>query len=139
MPHPRLAVALAAAGVIVACGRIDDPRIRAKEMAAILEIKRIHIAQKQYFSEFGKFASSLAEFGPPPPDLLHTSGRFPSVDLGKREKSGYSFELAARPGGYVIRAEPVDPAGKKFYYSNQEMVIRVNTGGRASENSPEVR
>jgi hypothetical protein len=139
MPHSKPAVLLAAA-CMLACGRVDDQRNRANETAAIVTIKTIHTAQTQYFAQFGRFAATLAELGPPAsgPPSIQAADLIPA-NLTTGKKSGYSFELTTSPAGYVIRAEPVDPGPTKFYYSNQEMVIRANTGSRANENSPEVR
>src|SRR6266700_2996559 len=49
----------------VAIPKMNTQLMQAREMAAIREIGTIHQGQTQYYSQFGHFAQSLAELGPP--------------------------------------------------------------------------
>ena len=114
-----------------------------QETAAIAAIRTIHTAQVQYYSQFGKYAASLTELGPP------TSGAAgPAAadmignDLSGGLKSGYKFTVTGNPGGYVINANPeaYGSSGSRTFYSDQTMVIRQNYGQEpATPNSPEMK
>src|SRR5690242_4349573 len=49
----------------IALPKFNAARMNAQETAAISQIKTIHTAEVQYYSEFGRYASTLAELGPP--------------------------------------------------------------------------
>jgi type IV pilus assembly protein PilA len=114
-----------------------------QETAAIGAIRTLHTAQVQYYSQYGKYAASLTELGPP------TSGAAgPAAsdlignDLSGGTKSGYKFTLSGNPGGYVINANPESfgNSGSRTFYSDQSMVIRQNYGQEpATANSPEMK
>ncbi len=127
----------------IAVPKLDKARMHAQEMAAIRHIGTIHTAQAQYYSQFGRYARSLRELGPP-------SGGGPGpeaadlipADLASGEKSGYRFRLEATPTGYVIHADPVvyNSTGRRSFYSDQTLVIRENWGPEpADQNSPEIK
>ena len=64
--------------------------------------------QVQYQSQYGRYATSLAELGPPQsgqpgPAAADLIGS----DLSEGEKQGYKFTVTGTPGGYVINANPV--------------------------------
>ena len=71
-------------------------------------MQTIHTAQTQYQSQFGKFATSLLELGPPQSgqpgpqaaDLIDNN-------LASGEKSGYKYTVTGNPAGYIISAVPV--------------------------------
>ena len=124
----------------VAMPKLSKSRMFAQEMAALQAIKTIHTAETQYYSQFGKYATTLAELGPP---TTGASGPQASVlipeDLAQGEKQGYKFTLTPVPGGYVINASPVafGTSGSRTFYSDQSMVIRQNFGQEAATaNSP---
>src|SRR5260370_22426525 len=87
----------------IAVPKSNSARMNANEVAVINEIKSIHAAQAQYLSQFGRFAQTLAELGPPASggpgpqaaDLL------PSVLVGGA-KDGYIFTMLATPQGYNV-------------------------------------
>jgi len=113
------------------------------ELAALTEIGTIHQAETQYMSQFGTFATSLAQLGPPASgasgpqaaDLMQKS-------LTEGKASGYIFTLAARPTGYVVTAIPevFNSTGRRTFYSDESLVIRANnTQEPATATSPEVK
>ena len=51
--------------IMIAAPRLSRARMYSQETAAIAAIKTIHTAQVQYYSQFQKYATSLAELGPP--------------------------------------------------------------------------
>jgi type IV pilus assembly protein PilA len=129
--------------ITIALPRFSSAQRYAKETSALGAIRTIHTVQVQYYSQYGKYATSLTELGPP------TSGA-PSpaaadlIDstLAGGEKGGYKFTLSANAGGYVINAAPVafGVSGTRTFYSDQSMVVRQNFGQEpATVNSPEMK
>ena len=49
----------------VAVPKLTSARMQAQEMAAIQAIQTINTAQQQYYSQFGRYANTLQELGPP--------------------------------------------------------------------------
>src|SRR5262249_22589492 len=117
--------------VTVALPKLTNAKRFAQETAAIRAIQTIHTAQVQYSSQFGNYATSLAELAPrangaanaAAADLMDTS-------LSTGEKSGYKFTMTGNQGGYVISAIPVayGTTGSRTFYSDQSMVVRENDG-----------
>jgi prepilin-type N-terminal cleavage/methylation domain-containing protein len=126
---------------IAACERQNQDR--AGEMAVVREIQTINAAQAQYMSEFGKFAASLAELGPPGGGGSGASagGLIPGT-LASGDKDGYTFILAATPSGYTLNANPkvYNSTGRRTFYSDQSMIIHQNWSAEpASASSQELR
>ena len=129
--------------ITIALPKLSRARMYSQETAAIAAIRTLHTAQVQFNSQYGRFAASLAELGPP------TSGAAgPSAsdlignDLAGGEKSGYKFTLTGTQGGYIINANPVayNSSGSRTFFSDQSMVIHENYGPEpASANSKELR
>jgi type IV pilus assembly protein PilA len=117
----------AVCGLLILVGPVLPPRIApdrepwryANETAAVKAIQTVHTMEAQYQSEYGRYATSLAELG----DLIDSR-------LEAGEKSGYRFTLAGNQGGYAISAVPLayGPTGRRTFYSDQSMVIRYNDG-----------
>ncbi len=113
----------------VAVPKLTSARMQAQEMGAIQAIQTINTAQAQYYSQFGRYANTLQELGPP------TSGTAgPSAadlipgDLALGMKQGYNFTMTTTPGGYTINANPVTfgSTGRRTFFSDQSMVKREN-------------
>jgi type IV pilus assembly protein PilA len=85
----------------------------AERLAALRSIRELNVAQVQYFSQFGRYASSLAEWGP-------------GADLPGGEKHGYQFALSLTPAGYQVTATPVGPGhrDRRVFSSDQSLVVR---------------
>ncbi len=127
----------------VAMPKLSRARMYAQEMAAIKTITTIHTAQAQYFSQFGKFAATLTELGPPTTGQPNQSAAdLISGDLALGDKSGYKFVMQLNPTGYSINATPVayNTTGSRTFFSDQSMVIRQNYGqDPATDKSPELK
>jgi type IV pilus assembly protein PilA len=127
--------------VMVALPKFNNALKFAHEAAAIKAIQTIQTVQVQYNSQYGRFANSLAELGPPASggptaaaaDLIHS-------DLAQGETSGYKFTLNGAQGGYAITAAPVSAgSGNRTFYSDQNMAVREATAPeQASATSKEV-
>ncbi len=113
-----------------------------RETAAIKAVQTIHQVQVQYQSQFGRYATSLAELGPPASGNSGPSAAdLISNDLAGGIKQGYKFTVTGTPGGYIVNANPVNYGsdGNRTFFSDQTMVIRQNFGPEpATANSPEL-
>jgi prepilin-type N-terminal cleavage/methylation domain-containing protein len=129
--------------IMIAAPRLSRARMYAQETAAIAAIKTIHTVQVQYYSQFGRYAASLAELGPPASGAASPAAAdLIGNDLAGGEKQGYKFTLTGTQGGYIINATPVafNSSGSRTFYSDQTMVVRQNYGQEpATANSPEIK
>lgn len=128
--------------LLIAVPKYNNAIMQANEVAAIRMVGSIHTTQAQYQSQFGKYAVTLQELGPPPSgqpgpaaaDLL-------PGDLTRGKKSGFNFQMQGTPGGYTLSVTPenYNSSGRRSFYSDQSMVIRENWGPEpASASSKEV-
>ena len=127
----------------IAVPKLGSARQNATETVVIREVKTIHEGQTQYMSQFGKYATTLAELGPPASggpgpqasDLIPAS-------LASGEKDGYTFVMTATPSGYTVNANPkvYNSTGRRTFFSDQNMTIHQNWSQEpATINSPEVK
>jgi len=117
--------------ITIAVPKYNQTQMYMRETAAVKAIQTIHQMEVQYQSQYGRYATSLAELGPPQSgnpgpaaaDLIQR-------DLAEGEKTGYKFTVTPTQGGYVVQAQPINygSSGRKSYYSDQTMVIRENDG-----------
>jgi len=129
--------------ITIAVPKYQKTQIFVRETAAIAAIQTIHKMEVQYQSQYGRYATSLAELGPPAsgapsPAAADLIGN----DLANGINKGYKFTLTGTQGGYVIQANPVNFGndGNRTFYSDQSMVIRNNFGQEpATATSPELR
>jgi type IV pilus assembly protein PilA len=129
--------------VTVALPKLNNATRYAHETAAIKAIQTIHTMQVQYNSQYGRYAASLTEMGPPATGAA-TAAAADLIDggLASGEKSGYKFTMTGNQAGYVINASPVayGNTGSRTFYSDQSMVIRENDGPEpATATSKELR
>ena len=127
----------------IAVPKLSTAQMNAREMAVVREIQTVNTAQAQYMSQFGKFAATMAELGPPASggpgaaaaDLIPGS-------LASGEKDGYTFTLAATPSGYTLIVIPkvYNSTGRRTFYSDQNMIIHQNWSAEpANASSPEMK
>ena len=126
----------------IAVPQMGKQLMAAHETAVISQIKTLQQMELQYYSQFGNWATSLAQLGPPvsgsagpaAADLIPAS-------LASGHMSGYVFNVAASPTGYAITAVPetFGNSGSRTFYSDQTGVIRNNfTQEPATVNSPAI-
>ena len=127
----------------IAAPKLNTARMHTQEMAAIRQVGTLHTAQTQYFSQFGRYATSLAELGPPSGGQPGPSGAdLITGDLAQGLKTGYQFTLQGTPTGYTVTAVPVTfgSTGRRTFFSDQSLVIRENWGKEpATLTSPEIK
>jgi len=118
------------------------PRMYAAETAALKAIQTLNTAQVQYYSQFGRYARSLTELGPPAHgDANASAANLIPADLAAGEKHGYKFTLTATPQSYSIQAVPTvfGATGSRTFYTDQSLIIRENYGPQpATASSKEV-
>jgi prepilin-type N-terminal cleavage/methylation domain-containing protein len=129
--------------ITIAVPKLSRARMYSQETAAIGAIRTLHTAQVQYYSQYGKYATSLTELGPPASGAASpASADLIGNDLAGSEKSGYKFTMTGTTGGYQINANPVayNSSGSRTFFSDQSMVIHQNYGPEpATANSPEMK
>lgn len=117
--------------VTVALPKLNNATRYAHETAALKAIQTIHTMQVQYNSQYGHYATSLTEMGPPATGAANASAAdLIDSSLAAGEKSGYKFTMTGNQGGYQISAVPTayGNTGSRTFFSDQSMVIRVNDG-----------
>ncbi len=140
----ELLIVIAIILIIVAAAlpRLTKARMFAEETAAIRAVSVMHTAQTQYYSQFGRYAVSLAELGPPASGSAGPNGAdLLDRELGEGRKGGYLFNLTGNPQGYVISAQPKQfgTNGNRTFYSDQTQIIRNrNSNEPATAQDPEI-
>jgi type IV pilus assembly protein PilA len=127
----------------IAVPQMNKQLMSAHEMAAIRQITTIHQAQTQYYSQFGKYATSLAELGPPASGAAGPAAAdlIPRV-LAEGKNSGYIFAVQGTPNGYAVTAVPeaFNSSGRRTFYSDQTLEIHNNWSAEpANANSPVIK
>jgi len=115
--------------VTIAVPQYNKQMMSAHETAAIQAIQTIHAVETQYYSQFGRYAVSLAELGPPASGAAGPAAAdLISKDLTEGKKSGYVFTVSATPTGYAVSAVPeaFNSSGRRTFYSDQTLVVRNN-------------
>ena len=129
--------------ITVAVPKFQKAQIFARDMGAQKAIQTIHQTEVQYQSQYGRYANSLAELGPPASGAASPAAA-DLIDgvLAAGLKGGYKYTLTGGNGGYVITAVPESfgTSGSKTWFSDQTMVIHFNLGPEAATaSSPEVK
>src|SRR5579871_3436711 len=111
----------------IAVPQMNKQLMAAHEMAAIRQITTIHQAETQYYSQFGRYAVSLTELGPPASGNPGPAAAdlIPKV-LADGKNSGYVFAVQASPTGYAVTATPeaFNSSGRRTFFSDQTLVVR---------------
>ena len=117
--------------ITIAMPKLTNAKRFAQETAAMRAIQTIHTAEVQFNSQYGRYAVSLQELGPPASGAATAaSADLIGNDLANGTKQGYKFTVSGNNGGYVVNANPVTYGtdGSKTFFSDQTMVIRENNG-----------
>jgi type IV pilus assembly protein PilA len=127
----------------IAVPKLGNARMNASEMAVIREMQTINTMQTQYMSQFGRFATTLNELGPPASGTAgpQAADLIPS-SLSSGDKDGYTFTLSGTPTGYTVTATPkvFNTNGRRTFYSDQNMIIHQNWSAEpANASSPELK
>ena len=129
----------------IALPQMGKARMSAQEMAAVAEVGTINKAEVQYYSQFGQYATSLSQLGPPAASGAAEgpqSAGLVQASLASGASGGYNFTLTQSPQGYTLSAVPkvFGSTGRRTFYSDQSGVTHQNWGqDPASVNSPELK
>jgi prepilin-type N-terminal cleavage/methylation domain-containing protein len=126
----------------IAAPKFKQALTLSQQTAAIAAIRTLHTAQVQYFSQYGRYAASLAELGPPTSGAAGPGGaELIDGTLASGSKSGHKFTMTGNASGYTISVVPeAVNVGSRTFYSDQSMVVRQNVGMEpATVNSPEMK
>ena len=128
----------------IALPKLTQARMAAYEMAAIRTLQTLNTTQIQYFSTYGRYATTLSELGPSPGNgpPAPTAANLISEDLATGIKSGYIFTMVGTPAGYTVSADPqsYNVTGSRSFYTDHSNIIRQHVGeGTASEKDPEIK
>ena len=94
--------------ITIALPRLSRARMYSQETAAIGALRTLHTAQVQFYSQYGKYAASLTELGPPASGAASPAAAdLIGNDLSGGDKSGYKFTLVGNQVSYVINANPL--------------------------------
>src|SRR5260370_22322198 len=86
----------------MAIPQLGIAKMQALEAGALKPITTIHTAQAQYQSQYGRYASALAELGPPSAgDPNASAAGLTSPGLASGGKSGYTYSLNPTERGYT--------------------------------------
>ena len=122
---------------------MNNQLMAAREMAAIRTITAVHQAETQYYSQFGRYAASMTELGPPASGAAGPAAAdLIQKDLSEGKKGGYVFTITPTPTGYAVNANPetFNSSGRRTFYSDQTLVVRNNWSQEpANANSPEIK
>lgn len=128
--------------ITIAVPKYQKTQIFVRETAAIKAMQTIHQMEIQYQSQYGRYAVSLTELGPPASGSASPAAAdLIGNDLSNGVNKGYKFTVTGNPGGYVINANPINfgSDGTRTFFSDQSMVIRQNFGQEpATATSPEL-
>ncbi len=128
----------------IALPQMSKSRMNAQEMAAVAEMGTINKAEVQYYSQFGQYATSLAQLGPPASaggtEGPQAAGLIPG-NLSSGAAGGYNFTLTPSPTGYAASAVPkvFNSTGRRTFYSDPSGITRQNWGqDPATASSPQI-
>src|SRR5258708_6648918 len=106
----------------IAVPKLGSAKMNANEMAVIREIQTINSMQTQYNSQFGRYATTLNELGPPT-----SGGPGPQAadlipgSLSSGDKDGYLFTLAGTPSAstFIVNPKVYNRTGRPPFYPPQ--------------------
>jgi len=136
-----VAVAVIALLVGIAIVNLHKAHLNSRETVVAGEVQTVGQAQVQYLSQYGRFAASLTELGPPSAGTAGPqAAELIPASLASGEKNGYRFTLALTPSGYSVNANPkvFGADGRRTFYLDQNGTLHQNWGQEpASAESPE--
>jgi type IV pilus assembly protein PilA len=127
----------------IAVPKMNKQLMLAREQAAIRQIGTVHQAETQYYSQYGQYACTLAQLGPPASGAASPAAAdIIPKSLADGKNTGYVFTVACSPTGYMVNANPESfgGSGSRCFYSDQSLAIHQSfTAEPANANSPELK
>jgi prepilin-type N-terminal cleavage/methylation domain-containing protein len=138
-----IALAIIAILLSIAVPMMMTARANASETVVIREVQTIHQAQVEYQSQFGDYAATLTQLGPPENGVSGPqSAKLIPASLSSGEKDGYRFTLTKTPSGFEVNANPrvFGKDGRRTFYIDEDGVVHQNWGPEpATSHSPEIK
>ena len=136
-----IVIAIILAIITVAVPPYQRAQMLAREMAASKAVQTIQADEVIYQSQYGHYAPSLRELGPPDsgPSSAAAAGLI-GATLASGTLGGYKFTLTGTADTYAITASPVafGSSGVKSFYLDQSGILRASEGQEpATSASPE--
>lgn len=133
----------------IAIPELISSRMSANEASAVANIRTITTAQTAYSIQYGTGFSTQLSFLGDAGGTTSTATNAVLIDrvLATGTKSGYDFLYAVtatdgngNPTSYTINANPVvqGATGRRFFYSDQTCIIRVNNNAVAGAGDPAI-
>ncbi len=126
----------------IAIPKITSTKRMANEVAAIKSCQTINTAQIQYFAQYGRYASTLAELGPAPGGAVPSPAAATLLDENLIDglHLGYAFSMIGTPAGYSVNADPQSPdSGSRTFFTDHSTTVRYRFGtDPASETDPPI-
>jgi len=120
-----------------------NAKLNASETVVMREMQTLYQAQALYNSQFGRFASTLRELGPPDAgDPGPQAAKIIPRSLASGEKDGYLFAMTTTPAGYSVNAKPkvFGQTGRRTFYIDEDGIVHENWGrDPATPASPEIQ
>jgi type IV pilus assembly protein PilA len=141
----ELLVVLAIIAVLlsIAIPILKTALIGASETVVIREVQTIHQAQVQYYSQFGEYAGTLTQLGPPTSGTPSpAAAKLIPANLAGGEKNGYVFTITKTPAGFTAIANPkvFGKDGRRTFYIDEDGIVHQNWGPEpARADSPELK
>jgi type IV pilus assembly protein PilA len=129
--------------LMVAIPNAMNAHLNAVETVVMREVQTIYQAQIQYHSQFGEYASTLAELGPPANGVAGpAAAKLVPPSLASGEKDGYLFSVNRTTEGFAVNANPkvFGRNGRRTFYLDQDGNMHQNWGPEpATATSPELK
>ena len=128
----------------IASTSYSKAQMSSHETAVTQEMTTIYTAQIQYNGQYGKYASTLAELGPPTggAEGPQGAGLIPKV-LAEGSKNGYKFNMTGNGSSFALTAVPevFGSTGRRtFFMDSSGKTIHQNFSAEpANASSPELR
>ena len=118
--------------ITMAVPRYQQVMMYTRETAAVKAVQTIRDMQVQYQSQYGRYAKSLTELGPPPGGGAPTpaSAGLIATDLAAGDKGLYKFAVTGDGNVYSATATPktYGTDGSRSFFMDQSMVMREHYG-----------
>jgi type IV pilus assembly protein PilA len=119
--------------VTIAVPNYRKQQLLANEASVLSEMQTFYVAQTQFLSQYGRYASSAGELGPPVGLISKT--------LAAGSHHGYSYTVTGTASGFTVSAVPLQfgSSGSRTFFMDETRTVHQNsTAEPATAESPEV-
>jgi len=127
----------------IATTSYQKAQMSTRETAVTKELESIYGAQTLYYTSYGKYASTLAELGPPANGADGPQGaNLLPKSLVEGSKNGYRYTMTGNGNIFAVTAVPeaYGSSGRRTFYMDHTKTIHQNWSAEpANANSPELK